>query len=101
MYAEEFVRAYERQIAEYKRLGGADDILKETVVLDKAHVNPDVGEADTPELSADDDTDAVLALSGDEVDEIEANLAGDEVANEDMLPAEDFLDDNEPDQAKG
>jgi type VI secretion system protein len=101
MYAEEFVRAYERQIAEYKRLGGADDNLKETVVLDKAHVNPDVGEADTPELSADDDTDAVLALSGDEVDEIEANLAGDEVANEDMLPAEDFLDDNEPDQAKG
>jgi predicted component of type VI protein secretion system len=101
MYAEGFVRAYERQIAEYKRLGGADDNLKETVVLDKAHVNPDVGEADTPELSADDDTDAVLALSGDEVDEIEANLAGDEVANEDMLPAEDFLDDNEPDQAKG
>jgi type VI secretion system protein len=101
MYAEEFVRAYERQIAEYKRLGGADDNLKETVVLDKAHVNPDVGEVDTPELSADDDTDAVLALSGDEVDEIEANLAGDEVANEDMLPAEDFLDDNEPDQAKG
>jgi len=36
MYAEEFVRAYERQIAEYKRLSGADDYLKATVVLNEA-----------------------------------------------------------------
>ena len=36
MYAEEFVRAYERQIAEYKRLGGGDMHLKETVVLDES-----------------------------------------------------------------
>ena len=36
MYAEEFVRAYERQIAELKRLGGAGEQLKETVVLDKS-----------------------------------------------------------------
>jgi type VI secretion system FHA domain protein len=35
-YAEEFVRAYERQIAELKRLGGAGEQLKETVVLDKS-----------------------------------------------------------------
>jgi predicted component of type VI protein secretion system len=33
MYAEEFVRAYERQIAESKRLGGGDLHLKETVIL--------------------------------------------------------------------
>jgi type VI secretion system FHA domain protein len=33
MYAEEFVSAYERQIAEYKRLGGTEEHLKETVVL--------------------------------------------------------------------
>ena len=38
MYAEEFVKAYERQIAEYKRLdggGGEPDLLK-TVVLDQS-----------------------------------------------------------------
>ena len=39
MYAEEFVKAYERQIAEYKRLG-SDDTLMETVVLDQDQVNP-------------------------------------------------------------
>jgi hypothetical protein len=36
MYAEEFVRAYEHQLAELKRLGGAGEQLKETVVLDKS-----------------------------------------------------------------
>jgi predicted component of type VI protein secretion system len=39
MYAEEFVRAYERQIAEFKRLGG-DEHLKETVVLERDHYHP-------------------------------------------------------------
>jgi predicted component of type VI protein secretion system len=92
MYAEEFVRAYERQIAEYKRLGGGDEHLKETVVLDKPHI---------PDASAEDDTDTALTLPDDAVEELEANLATDAVANEDMLPAEDFLDDDEPDQAKG
>jgi len=101
MYAEEFVRAYERQIAEYKRLGGGDDFLRETVVLDKAHVDPAVDEVDEPDISADDDTDTALALTGDDIEELEANLANDDVANEDMLPAEDFLDDDEADQAKG
>jgi len=38
MYAEEFVRAYERQIAEFKRLGGVDEHLKETVVLHEKDV---------------------------------------------------------------
>jgi len=94
MYAEEFVRAYERQIAEYKRLGGGDDAFKETVVLDKAHVNPDVGDVH-------EDTATSRSLSGDEMEELEANLATDAVANEDMLPAEDIVDDGEPDQAEG
>ena len=39
MYAEEFVKAYERQIAEYKRLGGVEE-FKETVVLNKDEINP-------------------------------------------------------------
>ena len=44
MYAEEFVRAYERQIAEYKRLGGIDEHLKETVVLNETDFNPAKGD---------------------------------------------------------
>jgi hypothetical protein len=40
MYAEEFVRAYERQIAEFKRLGGIDEHLKETITLDKSTRRP-------------------------------------------------------------
>jgi len=40
MYAEEFVKAYERQIAEYKRIGGGDDTLRETVVLHQRDINP-------------------------------------------------------------
>jgi len=45
MYAEEFVHAYERQIAEYKRLGGADDHLKATVVLNESDLRTDDLEA--------------------------------------------------------
>jgi type VI secretion system FHA domain protein len=36
IYAEEFVKAYERQIAEYKRLGHSEPDLAETVVLDQS-----------------------------------------------------------------
>ena len=36
MYSEEFVKAYERQIAEYKRLGGSEPELAKTVVLDQS-----------------------------------------------------------------
>ena len=36
MYAEEFVKAYERQIAEYKRLGDGEPDLAKTVVLDQS-----------------------------------------------------------------
>lgn len=41
MYAEEFVRAYERQIAEYKRLDRHEiDHARTTVRLDKSDLNP-------------------------------------------------------------
>lgn len=53
MYAEEFVRAYERQIAEFKRLGGLDEHLKATVVLDKQHYNPLAAASDDQAEEAD------------------------------------------------
>ncbi len=52
MYAEEFVRAYERQIAEYARLGGADEHLKETVILTKSDYNPARDIEIDPQISA-------------------------------------------------
>ena len=41
IYAEEFVRAYERQIAEYKRLGGTDELLKTTVIMNETDIDTD------------------------------------------------------------
>ncbi|MGI9219709.1 MAG: type VI secretion system-associated FHA domain protein TagH [Woeseiaceae bacterium] len=52
MYAEEFVHAYERQIAEYKRLGGVDENLKETVILGDSDYNPARDFEIDPEISA-------------------------------------------------
>lgn len=52
MYAEEFVNAYERQIAEYKRLGGVDEGLKETVILGEKDYNPARDFDIDPEISA-------------------------------------------------
>ena len=82
MYAEEFVRAYERQIAEYKRLGGVDEQLKETVILDESDYNPAKGI--DPDVSV----------------EVEA-----EELSESPFEADDFVDelprDETPDQAKG
>lgn len=52
MYAEEFVHAYERQIAEYKRLGGVDENLKETVILGDTDYNPARDFEIDPEISA-------------------------------------------------
>ena len=89
MYSEEFVRAYERQIAEYKRLGG-NEHLKATVILNQE----DIGDNDpTPtELPG-------LDMDDDEIAQLEAELSGDEVANEDLL-ADDFAHDEPNDQAK-
>lgn len=52
MYAEEFVSAYERQIADYKRLGGVDENLKETVILGEQDYNPARDFEIDPEISA-------------------------------------------------
>ena len=87
MYAEEFVSAYERQIAEYKRLG-ADVSFKSTVILNQdelAHNAEASGNhvGDTPtELPA-------LDLDDDAIADLETDLSGEGVANEDLL-GEDF-----------
>ncbi len=52
MYVEEFVRAYERQISEYARLGGVDERLKETVILNEADYNPARDLEIDPQISA-------------------------------------------------
>jgi predicted component of type VI protein secretion system len=69
MYAEEFVKAYERQIADYKRASFADSDLKSTVVLTEsqlAHNKPD-------ELPVDPDTEHVEPVDDDQLAEIELN----------------------------
>jgi hypothetical protein len=41
MFSEFFVRAYERQFAEYKRLGGNENHLMKTVVLNESDLKTD------------------------------------------------------------
>jgi len=41
MFSEDFVRSYERQIAEYKRIGGSDNHLRETVILNESDLKTD------------------------------------------------------------
>jgi type VI secretion system FHA domain protein len=65
MYAEEFVRAYERRIAEFKRLGGADDHLKATVVLNESDLV-----TDGIENTADDTVFEKPSFAADVLDEI-------------------------------
>ena len=52
MYAEEFVAAYENQIAEYKRLGAADDHLKQTVILNESDLVTDPAVTDVAVAAA-------------------------------------------------
>ncbi len=69
MFAEEFVAAYERQLAELKRLGQADPALKETVVLNESQrgIVP-------PNMPSDDpDQDKVAEVGDNETGEIELN----------------------------
>ena len=49
MFGEDFVRAYERQIAEFKRLGGRENHLKETVVLHESDLKTDSAGYPDPE----------------------------------------------------
>jgi type VI secretion system FHA domain protein len=96
MYAEEFVNAYERQIAEYKRLG-MDASFKSTVILNQDELAHNAGAAgdhigDTPtELPA-------LELDDDAIADLETDLGDEEVANEDLL-ADDF-DNEDPNRAE-
>jgi len=75
MYAEEFVHAYERQIAEYKRLGGVEEHLKETVVLQESDLKTDGLEEpqdEEPDDQVDDDNafKATVAFEGVSLDDL-------------------------------
>ena len=93
-YAEEFVSGYERQIAEYKRLGGSDDHLRETVVLTESDLATDPSTEQLSDSSIEDlGDDTGIESIIEEIDlkdtvKLDADLL-------DELPAE------ERDQAKG
>jgi len=55
MFSEDFVRAYERQIAEYKRLGGTENHLLETVVLNESDLKTDSAGYPDPQPQMDPD----------------------------------------------
>jgi len=123
MYAEEFVRAYERQISEYKRLGGADEHLKETVVLDESTrlANAQLTPVIEPNDEKQEDVEEAPEFEREEISLNEsAALALSELATldessiEQVVEEDDFretvafegtsldeLPDEEPDQAKG
>jgi hypothetical protein len=86
MYAEEFVKAYERQIADYKRMGGGDNHLKETVVLNKSKLKTD----DVEELLDESEIEPVA-----EEDDFRETVTFEDVS------LDDLPDDGPADQAKG
>ncbi|MEM7431256.1 MAG: type VI secretion system-associated FHA domain protein TagH [Pseudomonadota bacterium] len=65
MYAEEFVKAYERQIADYKRLGGIDESLKSTVVMNESdiHAQPAISEDDLLEDQVPEETSPEITIA--------------------------------------
>jgi predicted component of type VI protein secretion system len=96
MYAEEFVRAYERQIAEYKRLGSSDEHLKETVVL---------GETDlvTDSLDEIQDEDSMIqdALEDSVVDQIDEETGTNATIALGDISLDELPDEEPADLAKG
>jgi type VI secretion system FHA domain protein len=70
MFSEDFVRAYERQIAEYKRLGTNDNHLKQTVVLNESDLKTDsAGYPDPqPQMQPEPQFEQVAAGEDDEID---------------------------------
>ncbi|MGI9270653.1 MAG: type VI secretion system-associated FHA domain protein TagH [Woeseiaceae bacterium] len=94
MYAEEFVRAYERQISEYKRLGGSDETLKETVVLNENDFNPAKGV--DPDVSVEVEE---LSESPFESDDYVDELPAEEMPT-DEVTLNDFSDDDLLDASK-
>ncbi len=74
MFSEDFVRAYERQIAEYKRLGTNDNHLKETVVLNESDLTTDsAGYPDPePQMEPEPQLEQVATNDDDAVDQAKA-----------------------------
>ncbi len=105
MYAEEFVRGYERQIAEFKRLGGIDEDLKDTVVLKESDLVTDVpdeqlvlNESATEALTELEKLDESSNEQVVEEDDFTATVTFEGVSLEE-LPDEETRE--EPDEAKG
>lgn len=117
VYAEEFVVAYERQIAEFKRLGMNDSHLKETVIMNESDLVTDPAVTDpaaTDVVVSDEEQDVAIDLNESarlvlqELEEQESpaiepidegNDFGETVAFGDI--SLDDLPDEEPDRAKG
>ena len=89
MYAEEFVAAYERQIAEFKRLGSGEEQLKETVVMHESELP-----TDSIVKSPDETLDKSSIEQIVEEDDFKETVAFEGISLDD-------LPDEEPDQAKG
>ena len=99
MFAEDFVKAYERQIAEYKRIGGGEDYLKETVVLHQSDLH--TGKAPEHEPVTDDDflnKDFLVEDVQDE-DVKDDDPLGEDLLGDDLL-GDDLQDEDAADQAK-
>jgi len=88
MYAEEFVSAYERQIAEFKRLGGTEEHLKETVVLHEKDLV-----TDSLDEGQDDDSMIQAALADSVIDQID-----DETGSNETVALGDISLDDLPDE---
>lgn len=104
MYAEEFVRAYERQIAEQKRLGGLDDHLRETVVLNESDLPTDGLESQSGDTAIEKARfpDQSMEFDGEEMDDsILDQMNFDDLPDEDDMTFDGLPDDDLPDQAKG
>ena len=96
MYAEEFVHAYERQIAEYKRLGSADEHLKETVVMKESDLVTDsVNQALDDDSSVEDALENSIIEAAATLDPFKETVAFDD------LSLDDLPDEEPADQAKG
>ena len=102
MFGEEFVKAYERQIAEYKRVGS--EALKATVIIDKKQLAPepaaDVVPTADPAVAADDD----LTVLPEATATGPAESSNDPSFDEDFIDLEDLEDlvlDDPADRANG
>lgn len=100
MYAEEFVRAYERQIAEYKRLGGIDENLKETVAINETDMVADSLDAIHDEMQ---DEYSVIQepLEDSFVDQIDEETENNATIALDDISLDDLPDEEPADLAKG